>query len=138
MTYKPVTAADMLAREPQHIRDAVKARADQLIEEYTLRQVREAVDLTQAEVALAAGATQDQISKVERRADLMVSTLEKHIQALGGRLRLAVEFPDRPSVAINLKGGRPVAPSRQIADEIAQRSPGLRCHLVSIEYPRRR
>lgn len=111
MTYKPVTAADMLAREPQHIRDAVKARADQLIEEYTLRQVREAVDLTQAEVALAAGATQDQISKVERRADLMVSTLEKHIQALGGRLRLAVEFPDRPSVAINLKGGRPVARS---------------------------
>lgn len=111
MTYKPVTAAEMLARQPQDVQDAVKARADQLIEEYTLRQVREALDLTQAEVAEAAGASQDQISKLERRADLMVSTLEKHIQALGGRLRLAVEFPDRPSVSIKLKGGRPVARS---------------------------
>lgn len=111
MTYRTVSLDEMLAREPKPVRDAAEARAKQLIAEHTLRQVREAVSRTQVEVAAAAGTTQDRVSKLERSDDLMVSTLEKHIKALGGRLHLVVEFPDRPPVAVNLKGGKPVARS---------------------------
>lgn len=111
MTYRTVSLDEMLARESQEFRDAAEARAKELIAEHTLRQVREAVSRTQVEVAAAAGTTQDRVSKLERSEDLMVSTLEKHVKALGGRLRLMVEFPDRPSVALNLKAGKPVARS---------------------------
>lgn len=104
MTYKAVSAKDWLTRQPQHIQDAAEVRAAELVADYTLRQVREAVSLTQEAVAKAAGTSQDQISKTERRDDLMVSTLEKYVAALGGKLRLAVEFPDRPAVALSLKG----------------------------------
>lgn len=115
MTYQPVSADDWIAAQPKHVQDAGEARAKQLIAEHTLRQVREAVSRTQVEVAAAAGTTQDRVSKLERSDDLMVSTLEKHIKALGGCLRLMVEFPDRPPVAVNLKGGKPVARSTRTA-----------------------
>lgn len=115
MTHQPVSADDWIAAQPKHVRDAGEARGRQLIAEYTLRQVREAVSRTQVEVAAAAGTTQDRVSKLERSDDVMVSTLEKHIKALGGRLRLIVEFPDRAPVAVNLRGGKPVAKSARAA-----------------------
>lgn len=115
MTYRTVDADDWIARQPKHIQDAVETRAKELIAEHTLRQVREAVSRTQVEVAAAAGTTQDRVSKLERSDDLMVSTLEKHVKALGGRLRLMVEFPDRPTIAVNLKAGKPVAKSTRTA-----------------------
>jgi hypothetical protein len=48
-------------------------------------------------------------SKLEHGDDALVSTLRRHIHALGGELRLMVEFPDRPSMAIDLHGDKPVA-----------------------------
>ncbi len=53
----------------------------------------------------------DRISKLERGDDALVSTLRRHVRALGGELRLMVEFPDRPPLAIDLNGGRPIAKS---------------------------
>lgn len=104
MTYRAIPAEEVFAKFPKHVREAGEARGRQLVEEYTLQQVRNAVSLTQGEVALAAGTTQDQVSKLERRHDLMISTLEKHVAALGGKLRLAVEFPGQPAVSLSLKG----------------------------------
>ena len=104
MTYRPVDANDWIARQPEAVQAAGKTRADALIREVTLREVREAVKRTQVQVAADAGTTQDRISKLERSDDVLVSTLRRHIRALGGELRLMVEFPDRPAMALELKG----------------------------------
>ena len=111
MTYRPVNADDWIADQPLAVREAAEARARILIEDYSLRQVRDAVKRTQNDVARAMGTTQDRVSKLERSPDALVSTLKRHVKALGGDLKLMVEFPDRPPMTIDLRGGQPVAKS---------------------------
>jgi DNA-binding transcriptional regulator YiaG len=111
MTYRTIDANDWIARQPKTVQEAGQVRGEELICEVTLREVREAVKRTQVEVAAATGTSQDRVSKLERGEDALVSTLRRHIRALGGELRLMVEFPDRPSMTINLHGDRPVVKS---------------------------
>ena len=111
MTYRTVDASDWIARQPKSVQEAGEVRAQDLIRDVTLREVREAVKRTQVEVAAAMGTSQDRVSKLERSDDTLVSTLRRHVRALGGELRLIVEFPDRPSMAIDLHGDKPVAES---------------------------
>jgi transcriptional regulator with XRE-family HTH domain len=82
-------------------RKRVEARAAQLIaEELTLQKLRRARKLTQVRMAKALGIGQDGVSKLEKRADLMISTLRKSIKAMGGNLSLVAEFPDREPVVL--------------------------------------
>jgi len=83
-------------------RKKVKARAAQLIaEEMTLRELRHARKLTQVRMAKALGITQDSVSRLEKRSDLLLSTLRKTVAAMGGSLSLVAEFPDRPPVILS-------------------------------------
>jgi hypothetical protein len=43
---------------------------------------------------------QDGVSRLEKRSDLLLSTLRKTVEALGGRLSLVAEFPDRGPVVL--------------------------------------
>ena len=80
----------------------VEARAAQLIaEEMTLQELRRARKLTQVRMAKELGIGQDGVSKLEKRANLMISTLRKTVEAMGGTLSLVAEFPDRPPVALS-------------------------------------
>ena len=83
-------------------RKKVAARAAQLIaEEMTLQELRRARKLTQVRMAKELGIGQDGVSKLEKRADLMISTLRKTVEAMGGRLSLVAEFPDREPVVLS-------------------------------------
>jgi hypothetical protein len=83
-------------------RKRVEARAAQLIaEEMTLRQLRQACRLTQQKVARSLRIGQEGVSKIERRSDLLISTLRDYVQAMGGQLSLVVEFPDREPVILS-------------------------------------
>jgi transcriptional regulator with XRE-family HTH domain len=83
-------------------RQKVAARAAQLIaEEMTLQELRRARKLTQVRMAKALGINQDGISKLERRSDLLLSTLRKTVEAMGGSLSLVAEFPDRDPVLLS-------------------------------------
>src|SRR5436190_17938179 len=83
-------------------RKKVAARAAQLIaEEMTLQELRHARKLTQVRMANSLGIGQDGVSKLEKRADLMISTLRKTVEAMGGRLSLVAEFPDRDPVFLS-------------------------------------
>jgi transcriptional regulator with XRE-family HTH domain len=66
---------------------------------------------TQTEVAQELGISQSDVSKLERRADLRVSTLQRYVAALGGELRLTATFPpndaDESTSTIELDVGRP-------------------------------
>jgi len=80
----------------------VEARTTGLIaEEMTLRELRRARKLTQVSVAKALGVTQDSVSRLEKRSDLLLSTLRKHVESLGGNLSLIAEFPDRAPVILS-------------------------------------
>lgn len=76
MIKKAIPAHEVFAQLPEEERLAGEALGRAAVEAYTLRQVRDAVSLTQAEVAKAASTSQDQISRTEHRKDLMVSSLE--------------------------------------------------------------
>src|ERR1700733_12622005 len=83
-------------------RKKVEARAAQLIaEEMTLQELRRARKLTQVRMAKELGISQDGISKLERRSDLLLSTLRKTVEAMGGSLSLVAEFPDRRPVVLS-------------------------------------
>ena len=46
------------------------------------------------------GINQENVSRIEKRSDLLLSTLSGYVEAMGGTLRLVAEFPDRPPVAL--------------------------------------
>lgn len=83
-------------------RRRVEARAKELIaEEMTLRELREARRLTRVRRAKKPGITQDGVSRLERRRDLLLYTLRKTVQAIGGNLSLVAKFPDRAPVVLS-------------------------------------
>jgi len=83
-------------------RKKIENRAAQLIaEEMTRQELRRARERTQVEVAKKLGITQDSVSRLEQRADLLLSTLRAYIAALGGQLSLIAEFPDHEPVVLS-------------------------------------
>src|SRR5262252_8577579 len=94
-------------------RARVKARAQELIEEeLTLRDLRQAQHLTQERMAELLGVKQENVSRIERRADLLLSTLASYVAAMGGKLRLMAEFPNRKPVTVALGDLSESAPAR--------------------------
>jgi hypothetical protein len=43
---------------------------------------------------------QEAVSRLERRSDLLLSTLHAYIKAMGGELNLTAKFPDRPAITL--------------------------------------
>ena len=83
-------------------RKQVEARAaDLMAEEMTLRELRHARKLTQVRIAKKLGITQDSVSRLEKRSNLLLSTLRKTVEAMGGTLSLVAEFPDRAPVVLS-------------------------------------
>ncbi len=60
----------------------------------TLHQLREARSLTQVNLARVLQINQGAVSKMEKRADMYVSTLRNFIQAMGGQLQVKAIFPE--------------------------------------------
>lgn len=79
----------------------VDGRAAELVlEEISLRALRTGLKRTQVELAEALGVGQDTVSRMEGRCNIMVSTLERYIKAIGGEISIVAEFPDRPPVKL--------------------------------------
>ncbi len=76
------------------------AKATQMLRELPLHQLRAARHLTQAHLARTLGVEQSAISKLERRANMYVSTLADFIKAMGGQLEIRAVFPATGSVCI--------------------------------------
>lgn len=86
---------------PEGERRSVARRSRELLaEELSLQELRKAMDVTQVQVAKSLGKRQDEVSRIEQRGDLLLSTLRDYIQSLGGELELLCTFKDRGSVRI--------------------------------------
>lgn len=83
-------------------RNKIEARAAELIaEEMTLAELRRARKLTQVRMAKSLRINQDSVSRIEKRSDLLLSTLRKVVEAMGGKLDLVAKFPDHPPVTLS-------------------------------------
>lgn len=103
--YKTVPLSEMMKTLTPERRAAVEARAADLIaEEQTLRDVRKAMGLTQVHMAETLKIGQNNVSRIEARSDLLISTLRSFVEAMGGHLNLIAEFPDRPPVKLKTLG----------------------------------
>jgi DNA-binding XRE family transcriptional regulator len=88
----------MMADLPQARRAAIEARAGELA---TLKDLRQAAQQTQQDLAAALGVGQDTISRLEKRSDMLLSTMRRYVEAMGGSLELVAQFPNRPPVVID-------------------------------------
>ena len=86
---------------PEVERKAIARRSRELIaEELSLQELRKALAKTQTQLAKSLGKRQDEISRIEQRGDLLISTLRDYVQSLGGELELLCTFKNRRSVRI--------------------------------------
>lgn len=98
-----ISHEEVLAGLSPEMRARVEARRQELIEEeMTLRDLRSVQHLTQERVAEILGVEQDSVSRMERRADMLLSTMSSYVEAMGGKLRLVAEFPNRRPYTVRL------------------------------------
>ena len=81
--------------------EKIRVRTRELVaRELSLQELRHAVNKTQKTVARTLNMGQDGISRLEKRSDLLLSTLRNYVEAVGGRLTLVAQFPDKEPIAI--------------------------------------
>ena len=74
--------------------------SESLADEPTRQKLAKARKLTRASLARKLKASMDTVRRIEKRADLYLSTLQSYVEGVGGELTLMVKFPDRPPVIL--------------------------------------
>lgn len=92
---------DVMAALPKERQQRVEARAMELA---TLKDLRLAAQQTQEQLAATLGVGQDTISRLEKRSDMLLSTLRHYVESMGGKLELVAQFPNRPPLVIEHLG----------------------------------
>jgi DNA-binding XRE family transcriptional regulator len=72
----------------------------------SLKDLRKGARLTQEDLAAALAVGQDTISRLEKRSDMLLSTLRHYVECVGGQLALVAMFPDQPPVIIDPLGDK--------------------------------
>ena len=88
----------VLSGLPLKRRAKIERRANELA---SLKDLRKAVERTQEDMAALLGVGQDTVSRIERRSDILLSTLRRYIEAMGGELKLVANFPNREPLIID-------------------------------------
>jgi hypothetical protein len=100
----PTTAPkleEVLAQLPATQRQAIDHRSEELVaDEMSLRDLRKTLELTQVDVAQALDKGQHEISRIEQRSDMLLSTLTRLVEAMGGELELVCRFKNRAPVRL--------------------------------------
>jgi DNA-binding transcriptional regulator YiaG len=95
-----------LAQRPDIAAEVAQVRAGMAEADRTyamgLAALRQAAELTQVELARRMGVTQAAISRMEQPHDLLLSTLNAYLQAIGGTARMVVSFADGHEATLNL------------------------------------
>ena len=71
-----------------------RSLAENMLREMPLHELRLARQKTQTQLASVLDVQQAAVSRIERRADMYISTLRSYIEAMGGRLEIVATFPD--------------------------------------------
>lgn len=84
-----------------------------------LRALRQIAGKGQADVAAALNIKQPSVSKIEKQADMHISTLRSYVEAVGGELELTVRLPKRRAVRIHALGDVVTQISEEFAPQTA-------------------
>jgi DNA-binding XRE family transcriptional regulator len=101
----PVTLEQILNEMPEERRANILRRTQEIREELDLREVRKLRKLTQTRLSRKLKIGQEGVSRIEKRSDLYISTLRSYVEAVGGKLKLVVELPDRAPILLTGLGG---------------------------------
>ena len=86
--------SELRSKLPAERQARAKVRTAHLLAEMPLKELRQARKRSQESIAKRLGAKQATVSKMERRADMYVSTLRNFIEAMGGELDIVASFPE--------------------------------------------
>jgi DNA-binding XRE family transcriptional regulator len=109
---------ELRAKMSPESRAEVERRVQETLRAMPLEELRQARELTQTQLAEVLRVPQGAVSKVERRADMYISTLRSYITAMGGDLQIRAVFPDG-EVVIDQFGGIGV-PSETLAEDAVE------------------
>jgi DNA-binding XRE family transcriptional regulator len=132
-----VNIQTIIKRLPKKDQQKIKARANELIgEEMNLQGLRKAQQLTQSELAVRLGVKQAEVSRLEQRTDMYISTLYSCVKALGGNLRIIAEFPERSTkvsqlsthVPVKAKASKRSSSSNQSTSQSGAKPPTRKTH----------
>jgi transcriptional regulator with XRE-family HTH domain len=85
---------ELEAKMSPESRTRAEAKAKKMLAEMPLDELREAREMTQVHLAKILGVNQAAVSKLERRTDMYVSTLQDFVKAMGGELKIIARFPE--------------------------------------------
>ncbi|MGB6977402.1 MAG: XRE family transcriptional regulator, partial [Gammaproteobacteria bacterium] len=91
-----------MAKSFNKLRQKLPLRAQQLaakktktmIDAMPLQELRQAIHISQEQLAIRLATKQANISRLERRTDMYISTLRTYIEAMGGQLDIVARFPE--------------------------------------------
>lgn len=86
---------ELVQAMPPERQQRLANRVRQSLAAMPLDEIRKAREMTQAKLAETLGVNQGEISKIEHRTDIYISTLAGYVEALGGKLEIRAVFPDR-------------------------------------------
>ena len=86
--------ADLRAQMKPEAQAKAAAKANEMLAEMPLNELRQARGLSQKMLAEVLHIQQPSIAKMEKRTDMYISTLRSHIEAMGGELEVIARFPD--------------------------------------------
>jgi predicted XRE-type DNA-binding protein len=102
--YRPIPAEEVIAAMPKKRQEAIAKRGAELVAKVqrrmTLAELRKGRKISQATVAEALGIGQMQISRLEKRKDPRLSTIQRTVAAMGGHLTMIATFPDQEPVVL--------------------------------------
>ena len=99
------TVSEIIASLPKERQQRIEERFQQLKQEVeSLRELRQVTGKAQVEIAAALKIKQPSVSKIERQADMYISTLRSYVEAIGGELELTVRLPSRPPLLLRQLG----------------------------------
>ena len=112
MPKKPNKAAPILgkAERSQELKQAFDIRAINTVA--SLKDLRKATHHTQEEVAVAMGVGQGTVSRIEKRDDMLMSTLQHYVESLGGTLQIMVGFPSGRPLIVERLGKKSTTPRK--------------------------
>jgi transcriptional regulator with XRE-family HTH domain len=117
------TLDQVFAELPPERRERVEARYRELRQQVKgLQELRRIAGKAQADIAAALNIKQPSVSKIERQADMYLSTLRDYVEAIGGELELIVKLPERPTLRIRRLGDVAEPPVRSRNARRARRS----------------
>jgi DNA-binding XRE family transcriptional regulator len=99
------TLKQIIAELPPERQQRIEMRYQELKQEVEgLRELRQIAGKAQLDIAAALNIKQPSVSKIEKQADMYLSTLRSYVEAIGGELELVVKFPERPALKIHHLG----------------------------------